>query len=71
MKGRVVMVESGTGFNDGERRITIRLNDADMMFDRVRLRESALGLRDVRLDMELDVEIENAIVTMARAESAS
>ena len=58
MIAKVVAVESGSGFMDGERRVTLQFADADQMFQRARFRESVLGIEGIKLDDEVYVEIE-------------
>lgn len=55
MKARVVSIESGSVFTDGQRRITIKLDGADSFHSRVQVSESALGIAGLKLDDELDV----------------
>lgn len=57
MKAIVVEIASGSVFTDKERRVTLRFPDADIMFNQLRFKESVLGLRDVRLDQTVDVEL--------------
>lgn len=54
MRAKVVSIESASGFVDGEERLTLRIEDADAGFSRVRLRR---GVIDTTHSLNLDDEI--------------
>lgn len=63
MKAKVVGIESASQFTDKRRRVMLRFEDADLVFNQLRVAEDKLGfLASLALDDTLDVEIVN--VTM-------
>ena len=60
MRAKVEAIESGAGYTDKQRRVTLHFEGARFAQDRLTVPESMLGLREVALDMELDVEVELA-----------
>lgn len=57
MKAKVLCIQSGSGFVDKRRRVTIRFEDADPFQRDIQLPESMLGLVGLTLDDELIVDI--------------
>jgi hypothetical protein len=55
MKAKVIAIESGANEKDGERRIKIKFENADLFFSSVKISESALGISNIKLDDDLDV----------------
>lgn len=62
MKARIESIESGKDYSDKERRVTIYFPDAGFAQNRLKVRESALGLMRVELDAELEVEMELTVL---------
>lgn len=56
LKAQVIGIESATVYTDGERRVEIRVEGADRMFNRLRIPEKLLGMA-LGVDDELEVEI--------------
>jgi hypothetical protein len=45
LTARVVQVESGAEWSDGERRVTLKIDGSTIGYDRIKVRESVLGVR--------------------------
>ena len=58
MKAKVTAIESGGSFLDGERRISLRIEEADSMYRTIRVRESLLTF-PVQLDDEVVITFAN------------
>lgn len=58
MKATIVGIESGAQFTDGEQRVTLKLADADHLYDKLRLPLSKLGLNGAGTGPHLDQEVE-------------
>ncbi len=56
MKAKVIAIESGSRFKDGQNRITIHFEDADSVHSSIRVPQSVLGTT-VELDEEIGVEL--------------
>jgi hypothetical protein len=52
LKGKVVAVESGSAFTDGKRRVTILLEKADIILNRIRFPDETLEL-DCKVHIDL------------------
>lgn len=61
MRAKITGVRSGSEFTDKQRRVRVRFEDASFAYNELEVRESALGLMRVELDMELEVEFELAL----------
>lgn len=61
MRAKVIAIRSGGEFIDKRRRVRIKFEDASMAYNEIEVTEEALGLADVKLDDELEVEIELAL----------
>jgi hypothetical protein len=51
----VVGIESATQYSDGHRRIMLKFDAGDAMFNKVRFDEHALGIVGLRLDDRIEV----------------
>jgi len=60
MKAKVIAIESGSGYADGERRVEIKFEDAEILYTRIRVKESVLPQGMLLLDEELLVTIQPA-----------
>lgn len=56
MRAKVVSIESGSNHADGRRRVLLQFGLAVGLYDTLRLPEGALGLANVTLDDEINVE---------------
>lgn len=68
LKAQVIGIESATVYTDGERRVEIRVEGADRMFNRLRIPERLLGMA-LGVDDELEVVIRR-FDSFAQAEAA-
>jgi hypothetical protein len=57
MKAKVTEISSGQQYTDGERRVTLRVEEADGMFNSLRIPLSKLNLKEIELDEELEITI--------------
>ena len=55
MKATIVGIESGSKYTDGEQRVTLRFEEADLVFREIRVPQSALGPISMLLDTEIKV----------------
>jgi hypothetical protein len=53
MKAKVVSVQSGSTFVDKKRRVTLKFEDADSVYNEIRIPDA-----DLELDQMVDVELE-------------
>jgi hypothetical protein len=67
MKATVDIIESGQGYRDKERRIVLRLLDGTWSAT-ARIRESLIGIPDLKLDDELEVTFELKMASPAEPE---
>ena len=58
MKAKIVAISSGSQFVDGEQRITLRIEQADSMFNEIRIKRSEFSPAQEKLDIKLDQEFE-------------
>lgn len=56
MRARVIGIESGKDYTDQQRRIKIRIEDAETWQRDITMREDALGVFAVAIDDQLEVE---------------
>jgi hypothetical protein len=62
MRVRVTEIESARGYKDGQRRITIKIDEPNAFYkNELLLPESALGLGRVELDEEFEVILSRAL----------
>jgi len=57
MKARVEKIESARQYKDKQRRITLNFIEADSWQHEITVKESALGIVGIELDMELEVKL--------------
>jgi len=56
MKARIIAIQSGSDYQDGERRVEILFDEADKMYRRLRIPEKLLGMIGLQLDNEIIVD---------------
>lgn len=62
MRAKVISIQSGSQFTDGQQRLEIKFDDANGPFNHVRFSEAVLGLPGLRLDDELIVDFTPASI---------
>jgi len=55
MLARVVAIESGDMYTDGHRRVLLKFDAGDTMFNKIRFDEHALGIVGLQLDDQIEV----------------
>jgi hypothetical protein len=64
MKAKIVQIASGKEFTDGEVRVTLRFDEADSIYDTLRVRWSRFKMSD---SPQLDQEFEFNMLVAIRA----
>jgi hypothetical protein len=55
MRATVIGINSGTEYTDGRRRVRIRIDAADSIFNTITISEKALGIAGLMLDDPIEV----------------